>query len=446
MSKNELDTARRKFLLSSVFGGGWLGLRALATGLPAGLLLNPTAARADDPTCQATKPTYLVYSTSSAGDPSGANVPGTYLSDPRICHPLDAASTPTTFSLGSTQVRAAKQWSTLPPALLARTCFFHHGTYTSGHGDGPVVNKLQGAVKQGEMLTSVFAKNISGCLNTVQTGPVLLHPSPLISFAGGILPYLNPRSLQAVLGAPTGPFGVALQKVRDTHVNQINDLLKARGTAAQRALLDRYALSQTQVRALSQELLSDLGNIKNGDSDVDRNIAASVLLKMNVTSVVVLSIDFGGDNHTDAALTRESQRHGTGVAAIVDLFARLDKYGLKDSVTFAMQNVFGRTFVVNTEDSTAKDGRTHNGNHHCSVFIGPGFRGSVIGGIEYDGKRDFRAQAIDSSSGAGSTLGDVTFDTTLASAGKTLAAGVGLNAPVIDDQITKGKVIRAALA
>lgn len=443
MSEHQMAPTRRRFLLSSLFGGGWLGLRALATGLPASVLLDPSSARADEPACPATKPTYLIFSTSGDGDPVGSNVPGTYLSDPKICHPLDASCSPTDFMLGSTQIRAAKPWSTLAPALLSRTCFFHHGTYTSGHGDAPVVNKLQGAVKQQEMLVSALAKKLAGCMKTVQTEPVLLHKAPLVSFSGGVLPYLNPRSLQRVLGAPTGPLGPNMQKVRDSHVDKLNALFKSQGTAAQRAILDRYALSQSQVRSLSQQLLSDLAAIKSGESDADRNIAAAVLLKMNVTSAIVVSHDFGGDNHTDTGLANETRKLTSGISAISDLFQRLTTYQLQDSVTFAMQNVFGRSFVTN-ESGPSTNGRSHNGQHHCSIFIGPRVRASVIGGIEPDGDKDYRAQAI-AASGAGSASGDISRDLTLASAGKTLAAAVGLNDSAIDEDIVKGKVVRAAL-
>ena len=38
------------------------------------------------------------------------------------------------------------------------------------------------------------------------------------------------------------------------------------------------------------------------------------------------------------------------------------------------------------------------------------------------------------------------FNDTLGAVGKTLAAGVGVSADVYNDQITTGKVVRAALA
>ena len=101
--------------------------------------------------------------------------------------------------------------------------------------------------------------------------------------------------------SPTGPLA-NLQKIRDTHVDQLNALFKQIGQRlAQRNILDQYALSQTEARSLSQQLLGDLATIK-GTTRTDLNIAAAVLFKMNVSPVAVGSYSFGGDNHSDNGL------------------------------------------------------------------------------------------------------------------------------------------------
>jgi hypothetical protein len=76
------------------------------------------------------------------------------------------------------------------------------------------------------------------------------------------------------------------------------------------------------------------------------------------------------------------------------------------------------------------------------VIIGKGFTGSVIGGVIKAGT-DFRADAVDSRSGARG--GDIAYEATLASVGKTICAGTGISRAVIDDQITSGKIVEAAL-
>src|ERR1700738_1696138 len=88
-----MDKNRRNFLLTGLFGAGYVGLRALATGLPAAYFLNPDKALADTPPPACTSPQgraqYLILSIDQNGDPINANVPGTY-DDPGIVHPNPA--------------------------------------------------------------------------------------------------------------------------------------------------------------------------------------------------------------------------------------------------------------------------------------------------------------------------------------------------------------------
>src|SRR5262245_18672547 len=110
-----MDHGRRKLLLSTVFGAGGLGLRALATGLPISFLANP--ASADTPTCTATKPQYLFLLTSGGGDPLNANVPGCY-ADPGIYHPAQPTMAPTSMTIGGKTYTAALPWTQIAPATL----------------------------------------------------------------------------------------------------------------------------------------------------------------------------------------------------------------------------------------------------------------------------------------------------------------------------------------
>ena len=54
---------RRQALMSTLFGAGYVGLRALATGLPASFLMNPRAALADPqvPSCSAAKSQFIIF-------------------------------------------------------------------------------------------------------------------------------------------------------------------------------------------------------------------------------------------------------------------------------------------------------------------------------------------------------------------------------------------------
>src|SRR5450755_3453236 len=100
---------RRQALLSTLFGTGMIGLRALATGLPATFLLNPRRALADMPASGCPDPTkaqFVIFNTSGLGDPINANVPGTY-DDPLVVHSMDPAMAPTQFMVNGQSVTAA---------------------------------------------------------------------------------------------------------------------------------------------------------------------------------------------------------------------------------------------------------------------------------------------------------------------------------------------------
>jgi len=127
---------RRDALLGALFGSGYIGLRALATGLPAWYLANPSKANAQELACAINAKEnlqYLIVSSSSQGDPLNCNVPGTYEA-PEIIHPLAVELTPTAVTLGQRTVNAALPWAStevggaLAPTTLARTNFFHHLT------------------------------------------------------------------------------------------------------------------------------------------------------------------------------------------------------------------------------------------------------------------------------------------------------------------------------
>src|SRR5580698_6604418 len=117
---------RRSALLSTLFGAGYVGLRALATGLPVGFLLNPRKALADPAlTCASqSKAQYVIFNTSVNGDPINASVPGTY-EDPNIVHSPDPTMAPQSMTIGGQQYQAAAPWAALPASVLANMQFWH---------------------------------------------------------------------------------------------------------------------------------------------------------------------------------------------------------------------------------------------------------------------------------------------------------------------------------
>jgi hypothetical protein len=438
-----MTTQRRDLLKATILGGTGLGLRALATGLPVSFLARPLVAQAQDQagqyTCaDKTKARYLILSTSSAGDPLNANVPGTY-DFPDIAHSADPRMAATPLSLGGKMYTAAQLWATLPPWVLDRSVFFHHATFTNNHANLPKALQLMGQTAKQEMLPSIFAKYLHNCFGTVQVDPISAGAGDVLSIDGRSLPNVAPTGLRDLLTRPNTPLQ-RLQTLRDSALDEMHLLLKERGTKAQKLYLDSLALSRQQARTLGSDLLDMLAAIRTNAAE-GQVTAAVALIKMNVSSVITIRIPFGGDNHTDDGLLRsEVPQHDSGIKAIAQLMEALRVAGLQDQVTFAAYNVFGRTLKKN---GTA--GRDHWGSHHATVMMGAGLKAGVVGGLEPKAA-DYYATPIDSRTGAGvAGGGDIPFAETLAAMGKTLGASLGLDREALDRHIAGGKVVTAAL-
>ena len=399
-----------------------------------------------------TNPQFIIYSTSFAGDPVNCNAPGTY-DDSGIEHPNDPSMVATPMTFGARTVKGAQIWSTLPSSVLSRTCFFHHGTYTIIHPDEVKVLGLLGAVANGDMLPSFLSRELATALGTVRPQPLSLGGQGAIEaiyYQGAPQAFLTPTTLASVLAAPTNGLGaVDLVTMRDQTLDSLNAYARSQGNTVQKNFIDQYATSVTQLRTLQQGLLSSLSTIKDNSQDSQIQ-AAIILFQMKVTPVVAVHVSFGGDNHGDTGLATEIAGHQTGVASIAKMMAGLTAAKLQDQVTFVMSNVFGRTMV----NGFNANGRQHNDRHHVTVMIGSGIQSSVIGGPTLaqgaaggggQGTTEYSALPIVSSTGLGSTSGDIVYGDTLQSMAKTLAAGVGLPSSIISQNILSGTVVPAAL-
>jgi hypothetical protein len=348
---------------------------------------------------------------------------------------------PTALTLNGQSFTAAMPWSTLPQAVLDRTCFWHTMTNTPVHPKEPDVLKLMGATTAGEMLPSLLAKQLAPCLGTIQTEPLCIGattPAESLSFGGAALPIVPALALKSTLTNPAGPL-TDLQPLRDQTLNQLYELYKNDATTAQKAYLDSLIASQAEVRNLNQDLLNALSSIKDNSAD-SQVLAAVTLIQMKVAPVISIHIPFGGDNHRDVGLATETAQTIAGVATIANLMSALSSAGLTDQVMFATLNVFGRTIGPGNTD-----GRQHNQNHQVSITIGKSIRGGVVGGIAPLDK-DYGATNVDSKSGQSSAKGDIVAIDTLAAYGQTLLAAVGVDSSVINAQITSGSVVSGVLS
>jgi hypothetical protein len=449
---------RRDALLSGLFGTGYIGLRALATGLPAWFIANPRRANAQNLQCAITAQQNmqrLIVSTSSMGDPINCNCPGTYEATD-IIHPTQAEVAAATVQLGSATFGAALPWAStaaggaMSPATLARTSFFHHQTGSIVHGDQPKVMKLMGLTAGSEMVVSAYAKHLAPCFSSVQIEPIAVgargNSGELVSFSGRTLAAVSPTQLKQLLtGSKTDPL-VKLRPLRDTAIDQLNKLAKSDGTLVQQQFLDAMALSQTQVRELADQLATTLSSI-TADDVKGQALAAGALIAANVTTVVTMHIPFGGDNHSDQNLQAEADQHVTGVQGIQAVQDALAGLSLTDKVTFATLNVFGRN-LNGIAKVTSRTGRDHYGSHSVMVMIGKNIAPSVIGGVALLSNGAYAASPIASASGAAVASGDIPAAKTHVAAARTLGVGLGIPGAQLDADFIPGAggaVINAAL-
>ena len=439
-----MTLSRRDTIRATLFGAGMIGLRALATGLPAALLMNPRKALAgvgEGGACATPAAAqFVVMSTCGSGDPINCNVPGTY-EDAGIVHSQDPTMAPTSLTISGSSYTAAAPWAKLPQNVLDRTAFFHLMTDTPVHPREPNVLALMGAIKNAEMFPSLIAKITSGCLGTTQIQPISLGastPSETILFGGAPMPNIPPLALKATLTSPTGPL-TKLQALRDQSMTQLYEIYTNGATQAQKNYVDSLVTSQAQIRNLSQSLMGALAAIPD-NTPASQIAAAITLIQMKVTPVIAIHIPFGGDNHNDAALATEATQTVSGVATIASLMSQLAAAGLQDAVSFLSLNVFGRTMSAGNEN-----GRQHNPNHQVSIAIGKPFKGGVYGGLAKVGG-DYGALPIVSATGAGSATGDISAIGTLAAFGSTVLTAFGAAAADITANIATGTVIKGALA
>jgi uncharacterized protein (DUF1501 family) len=441
--KNKANRFGRRGMLGGMAAvAGSFMMRSLATGIPAKVLLDPLSASAED--LPAGK--MLIVASSRDGDPINANVPGTYgFAD--LYHPPAASMAETPMMLSGTPTSAAKPWADLPQNILDRTVFFHHATYTPVHGEMARVQRMMDATEKNDMMISLLARELAADLGSVQSDPVSLGASggELLSSSGRLLGNVAPLSVRAALGGVEGPLK-DLTAMRDVQIDRIYNIYREHGTPSQRTLLDAWVRSRDEVRSISQDLISRLDDV-DGNDQANQVKTAVVLCAMNITPVVSISLDFGRDNHTDNNFVTETASHLAAVPELQNLMEELDQLKvdghLQHDVIVASLNVFGRTLK-----KKGLTGRDHNSGHHCMVMMGTGLKGGIIGGVELNGSgSEYIAQSIDSATGAAAGGGgDIVFEESLASAGKTLGHAMGVSSDRLDELLPPGKIVHAALA
>lgn len=451
---NAPSACRRRWLQNIVFGGSWLGLRSLASGIPRQVLASPHQFLENTKEQQvqamlvaSQSGQFLVLSGSDDGDPINGNAPGCY-DDPAILHSTLPQMAKTQFTLGQNTVTAARVWSTLPAQMRDQCSFFHGRTNHIGHGDFHTVHTLEGSISDRDELASSLGKKLALPLGTLQQAPINISGrdgTESLHFVGTPQPTFSATGLADLLRSPDSLKAYrSSQTLRDRDLSAINALFAAKGTPSQKALLDSWATSQAQARAIGTDVAADLSQITADDPNAQL-LCALILFRMKITPVAYVHLPFGGDNHTDGGgewgpgpLGLETAQHTSSVASLTTFSSQVSRMGLSGKVTFATMNTFGR------DNAWELKGRAHNDKHVVNFMVGANVKGSVVGGVKLR-QQQLQGQGIDSTSGQPSDTSDIEPTATHLAYAKTLARAVGLDAGTTDELIPSGKVVVSAL-
>ncbi|BCE01178.1 DUF1501 domain-containing protein [Marinicellulosiphila megalodicopiae] len=450
-------TSRRALLKAMSAQGGLWTTRSFATGLPMGVLLG---AIPSDEAIAATidHPQYLMMALSHFGEPINNNCPGVYDTGlDGVHHNTQPSMVAQNVELGSGTYRAAKPWADLQksvPWAMDRMSFIHHDTRTNIHAQYSGVMKLMGSSRgpnsetnSPEFLPSILSAALQPIHQTIQAPPLYLG-GPEVDFEGQAIGQINPSSMKTLFPSFNNRDQL-IREMRDADLMALNEQLKKTGTRKQKAWLDDQVQSLVEVRKLNEELIAKFSEVKYEDKNLGLIDASIIAFKLNMTSVVTLNLNFGGDNHIDPGLLDEANGTVQSCKEMVHMFESLKTHGMEDKVTFAACGVFGRTLrkVKNG------DGRDHNLHHHVTVLAGKNVKSGVIGGLrEFGG--DFGAMPINSTTGAGDMNGDIPLDESLESVAKTIGAACGLKPYAMNRRIKRagadgdsnvGKIITAAI-
>ncbi|MGC6416015.1 MAG: DUF1501 domain-containing protein [Bradymonadia bacterium] len=436
MKMKKANLTRRTFLGGSAAASAGLLLRGLATGIPPALLLNPHKAMSQGANMRRQT---LIMSVSQAGDPVNINCPGSYINDA----PRNFANNPLLSAVngnfGGQTVRTAQPWAALPNALRRRLAFFHLKTFAAAHTEFDQTLTLRGAVKSAagngsEMFPSMVAQLNASHLGAIQQEPLLLTGSR-VSYESQPIQVTKPTAIKSLFTGAESALG-DLRPLRDDTLDRLYAQLRASGSRPQMDFLERFVRGRDQARTLGNSLgtLLDRIPLNNDDKDSveDQVIAACALAQLGVAPAIIINIPFGRDNHQDSTLEAEADQTRRGVASIELMWNELNRLNIQDDVSFAMLNVFGRTFHRNS-----RGGRDHNRHHGVMVSFGRHVKGGVFGGVTGDG----RCRNIRPNNGRPVNNGGIAADATLATAGRSMCAALGMSNREIDQRIQGGRIL-----
>lgn len=450
---------RRDLLRLGGTAGLGLGLRSALTGLPVSFLVRGEA-RASAPA-----PRTVILASSSEGEPINVCGPGTYddAHADYFVHPsrealdegdlydqtvngttltVDDLSHAAEVSLGAQQVSMARCFSALSPDLLNHLVWFNYRSGANIHPQYPDVLSCFGEVRGGdgrgaEQLPAALAQELAGLLGTTTQEPLVLGNGSFVS-NGSSLANSSPTRLktlaESVGQAVGGPENFAV--LYDLFIDEAYREVQVNGTAQQRRFFDQHAASRGEAAEFGDRLGALLSGIDD-DSIQSQMECAAIVAKLRLAPVVLINLDFGGDNHQDAGLVRETNQTLAMVAALQHFWDAIIAEDVVDDVVFANLDVFGR------DPRSDGNGRGHYGDFVSGLMLGTHLRGGVVGGWE----RSNGAKATGINATTGAAVGaDIEPDDTLAAYFRTVLNAAGVPEDRQEVRLPTGTLVSSVLA
>ena len=455
---NHNSIKRRQLLRNSIYSALVGSVRASVIGVPASFLVNGKVL------AQTSSARFTILAQSASGESQSLNGPGSYgagaaslVEHPRasqlgadVLGSVGGTSyraadfeNGASLQLGKQRVLASKPWQGLPSGFLNNLACVWYRTGSNAHPEFPSVRRLQGALRSDkrsnldEELASAIALENAAALGTSLKTPLLLDGNGF-SEGNPLTVYEAENLKELFVGSASSLNPELYDELYNQTINEVYKNLKANGSPKQRAFLDNHALTRSQAADFGQDLGDALSDIKGNDLR-DQFRAATTFIKLKVSPVVVVSHNFGRDNHADSELEREARSTLSSLDALSQYWTFINDLGIQDQVNFATLDCFGRTPFRNKEG-----GRDHYGNMTLGLVHGSNIQGGMIGGLEVQKNNRPAATGINSTDGS-TDKPDIEASSTLSAYGKTLMKSAGISDERLDVRVPSARVISALL-
>ena len=252
------------------------------------------------------------------------------------------------ITLGTQQVQMAACFAALKPALLNHLVWFHYRSGANIHPQYKDVLTAFGEVRGrdgrgAEQLPAALAQELALLLDSTTPDPLVLGQGSFVSNGSSLANYspMKMKTLAQSLGhAMGGTDNFAV--LYDSFIDEAYREVQEHGTAQQRRFFDQHAASRGEAADFGSRLGHLLTDVHD-DSIKSQMRTAAIVAKLRLAPVVLINLDFGGDNHQDGGLLAETNQTLAMIDALDAYWTAIEDEGVADDVFFANLDASGAT-------------------------------------------------------------------------------------------------------